>query len=65
MLGPAGIPNRPMVWDVAAEAAQGGLAPLDLGLSKWRLEHYRPVADSVADWEMRHRRGGYSSGGFV
>ncbi|MEU2900827.1 hypothetical protein ACWC4E_30470 [Streptomyces sp. NPDC001273] len=54
-----------MVWDVAAEAAQGGLAPLDLGLSKWRLEHYRPVADSVADWEMRHRRGGYSSGGFV
>jgi hypothetical protein len=54
-----------MVWDdAAAEATQGELAPLSIDLSEWWLGHYRPAADSVADSEMRHRRGGYSSGGF-
>lgn len=55
-----------MVWDDAAvEATQSELAPLHIDLPKWWSKHYRPTADAVSEQEMRHRRGGYSSGGFI
>ncbi|MDQ1033182.1 hypothetical protein QF035_010764 [Streptomyces umbrinus] len=55
-----------MVWDdAAAEATRGELAPLHIDLTEWWFGHYGPAADTVTESEMRHRRGGYSSGSFV
>ncbi|GAA3384759.1 hypothetical protein [Cryptosporangium minutisporangium] len=55
-----------LVWDDAAvRATRRQLNAGGAAFDGWWAEHYRRAERQVSDFENRHRRGGYSAGGFV
>ncbi|MEV2237360.1 hypothetical protein [Micromonospora sp. NPDC049891] len=55
-----------IVFDKAAVAAtRQELNAGDVDADRWWDQHYQCAVKSVSEWEMRNRRGGYSSGSFI